>query len=254
MQRSVEGSTQVQFPLGKSARFPGCSLRAHPMHTVYRGTKCDFSGSDGDEHHSTGYTRPSSTSIAMSTVRARFVESNAVNAPVVAHVKGIKPIDQARAEAILTKFINTTESISTGAIAPTEAAAFANTGMSTSAGKNPVLGQLRRVQRDLRGLPPLLADLEFNSNKRPSETSEPAQNKKIKFDDSDDESALPEKVEVESTNEQESADEAESSQVENSDEDEETEVRVEKEEKKAKKEKKSKKEKKPKKEESDDSE
>ncbi|RKP30982.1 hypothetical protein METBISCDRAFT_26921 [Metschnikowia bicuspidata] len=123
----------------------------------------------------------------MSTVRARFVEASAVNAPVVAHIKGVKSITLGRAEAILAKFISTTETLTSG-MSATDSAAFAVTGMSTTSGKNPVLGQLRRLQRDLRGLPPLLADLEFGApDKRPAEKPA-AQNKRIKFD-SDDEAA-----------------------------------------------------------------
>lgn len=125
--------------------------------------------------------------LIMSTVRARFVEASAVNAPVVAHIKGVKSITLGRAEAILAKFISTSETLTSG-MSATDSVAFAVTGMSTKSGKNPVLGQLRRLQRDLRGLPPLLADLDFGAVGKREAEKPAAQNKRIKFD-SDDEAA-----------------------------------------------------------------
>lgn len=117
----------------------------------------------------------------MSTFRPRFSQPTAVTKPVVSHVKGIKAIHKSRAEALLSKFISTSEIVSTGAVDSTDAVAFTSIGMSSSAGKNPVLGQLRRIQRDLRGLPPLLAELDMDASKGSSET-ESVRNKRIKFD------------------------------------------------------------------------
>lgn len=118
----------------------------------------------------------------MSTYRPRRNAQNAVNAPVVAHVKGMNAISKSRAEAILTKFISTSESIAATVPGSTDEITFTNTGMSNMAGSNPVLGQLKRVQRDLRGLPPLLAELETGKHGL-EENSEQRQNKKIKFDE-----------------------------------------------------------------------
>lgn len=121
----------------------------------------------------------------MSAYRPRRTFQSAVNAPVVAHVTGVKSIEKSRAEAILSKFISTSEAISTTIPGGDESVAFSNTGMSNNAGSNPVMGQLKRVQRNLRGLPPLLAELTETTGKMTKfeDESEQPKNKKIKFDD-----------------------------------------------------------------------
>ncbi|OBA21049.1 hypothetical protein METBIDRAFT_11634 [Metschnikowia bicuspidata var. bicuspidata NRRL YB-4993] len=115
--------------------------------------------------------------------RPRRAAPSSLNNAVISHVTGVKPVDQARAEAILTKFISTSEAIATSSAS--EAIAFSKIGLSNTSGNNPILGQLKRVQRDLRGLPPLLAELD--SPKRPAdESAEEPKNKKIKFSDEND--------------------------------------------------------------------
>lgn len=118
----------------------------------------------------------------MSLLRQKRTAQNAANTPVVAHVKGFKAISKARAEAILGKFISTSEAIAAAIPGTSDEIAFTNTGLSNAAGGNPVLGQLKRVQRDLRGLPPLLAELDSVKHTI-EESSEQPQNKKIKFDE-----------------------------------------------------------------------
>ncbi|PSK38659.1 hypothetical protein C7M61_002594 [Candidozyma pseudohaemuli] len=111
-----------------------------------------------------------------------------VTKPVLAEIKGEKAIDKTRAEALLTKFISTSEAIASAIPGSGDAVEFSATGFSNFAGSNPKLGQLKRVQRELRGLPPLLAELETEYKEEPQnkkitfgDDGEP-QNKKIKFD------------------------------------------------------------------------
>lgn len=95
-------------------------------------------------------------------------------------------IKQVEAERLLTEFIDTSEIIATtipGQAASTNEILNAQTGLSNSTGNSATISQLKRLQRDLRGLPPTLT--EFNDNKKirfDDEAEQPA-NKKMKFDD-----------------------------------------------------------------------
>lgn len=159
----------------------------------------------------------------MSAYRPKRQMQSAVNAPVVMHVKGVKAIEKARAEALLTKFISTSEAISSAIVGSEDPILFTNTGMASGEGSNPVLGQLKRVQRDLRGLPPLLSELD-------TKKEEPVR-KKIKFDDEGNEEgdakeeAQDEEMEEEEEEEEKEDEEEEEEQKEEADEDEEDEIK-----------------------------
>ncbi|OVF11284.1 hypothetical protein A9F13_01g07744 [Clavispora lusitaniae] len=161
----------------------------------------------------------------MSAYRPKRQMQSAVNAPVVMHVKGVKAIEKARAEALLTKFISTSEAISSAIVGSEDPILFTNTGMASGEGSNPVLGQLKRVQRDLRGLPPLSSELD-------TKKEEPVR-KKIKFDDEGNEEgdakeeAQDEEMEEEEEKEEkeEEEEEEEEEQKEEADEDEEAEIK-----------------------------
>lgn len=114
--------------------------------------------------------------------RPRRVVQSAVNTPTTVHVNSSSIITKSEAESILSEFISTSESIATTIPgASNDEVTFSTTGLSNNTGSNAILSQLKRVQRDLRGLPPLLADFGTEA-KRADE--EPV-NKKIKFDDDD---------------------------------------------------------------------
>ncbi|EEQ39283.1 hypothetical protein CLUG_03411 [Clavispora lusitaniae ATCC 42720] len=159
----------------------------------------------------------------MSAYRPKRQMQSAVNAPVVMHVKGVKAIEKARAEALLTKFISTSEAISSAIVGSEDPILFTNTGMASGEGSNPVLGQLKRVQRDLRGLPPLSSELD-------TKKEEPVR-KKIKFDDEGNEEgdakeeAQDEEMEEEEEEEEKEDEEEEEEQKEEADEDEEDEIK-----------------------------
>ncbi|ODV81570.1 RNA polymerase I, subunit RPA14 [Suhomyces tanzawaensis NRRL Y-17324] len=172
--------------------------------------------------------------------RVRRAIPSAVNTPTEIHVTQITSIKNDDAETILTEFISASEAIANalpGTTVPQDESV--STGLSNVSGSGAVLSQLKRVQRDLRGLPPMAAEPALESNKRTKfedSASEP-QNKKIKFDDEDDEDdEQPEEPKSEEDNHNETAADADT-----------TEASVIEEDKKDKKEKKEKKEKKDKK-------
>mgnify|MGYP001063294670 CR=1 FL=1 len=186
--------------------------------------------------------------------RPRRVVPSAVNTPTAIHVYKSANISNADAEEVLSEFISVSELIATTVPGATGDDDISNnkTGFSNSTGNSAVLGQLRRVQRDLRGLPPLVQEPESKKHKFDEDTQVEPVNKKIKFDDSDEED-----------DEKEEQEDVEEQQVENDDEEDEPETveqeaekevdedeqsHSKKKEKKEKKEKKSKKEKKHKKE------
>lgn len=116
----------------------------------------------------------------MSSFRRRTQKlPSQVTKPVLIEIKGEKSIDKVRAEALLTKFINTSEAISSAIPGSDDPVVFSNTGFSSNVGTNPKIGQLKRVQRELRGLPPLLAELDAEYLKH----DDAPQNKKVVFDD-----------------------------------------------------------------------
>lgn len=109
---------------------------------------------------------------------------SALNTPTEVRVIGGKSVSAEEAERYLTTFIDASELITSGV----ENSNANSIGLSDAPGNGPILAQLRRIQRDLRGLPPLAAELP-SGNKRSLDDSEPAppMNKKIKFEDEDEE-------------------------------------------------------------------
>lgn len=192
--------------------------------------------------------------INMSAFRPRRAVPSAVNTPTEIHVKSTTGIKNSDAEIILSEFITSSEAVANAFPTSNVLEESENTGLSNATGNNAVLSQLKRVQRDLRGLPPIAA-----------EPLQPSQNKKIKFDDIDAdpvEEPLNKKIKFdeEEEEEEEASDEEEKEeeiieeeqvQVEQEEqdasEDEDVSEKKEKKHKKEKKEKKHKKEKKEKK-------
>lgn len=119
----------------------------------------------------------------MSAYRPKRSIPSAINTPTAVHIKASQAINGAEAENILNDFISVSEAIagSLPSSLDSSKATFSNTGLSSSTGNSAILSQLKRVQRDLRGLPPLLSEVVTPTpgTISPAETA----NKKIKFDD-----------------------------------------------------------------------
>lgn len=110
--------------------------------------------------------------------RPRRVLPNALNTPTCVHIKKVEPVQNVSAEEFLSNFIQVSENIVAGDELEQR------TGLLNLSSNNAVLLQLRRIQRNLRGLPPLADALPFGvAPKRTIESEETTQNKKIKFDD-----------------------------------------------------------------------
>ncbi|KAG2734703.1 hypothetical protein G9P44_002709 [Scheffersomyces stipitis] len=180
-----------------------------------------------------------------STFRPRRVVPNAVNTPILTKIQTSSSINNSEAEQILSEFIYASEAVAasftSSSLVDNEAGSA--TGFSDSAGSNALLSQLKRVQRDLRGLPPLVAE-------PTAVVTSSRDNKKIKFDDDDVEVEEPKnkKIKFDSEEPAEEVPEYEEEQEEKQEEQEQEEVTVIEEEESEKKHKKEKKEKKQKKE------
>ncbi|KAK6458749.1 RNA polymerase I subunit RPA14-domain-containing protein [Scheffersomyces xylosifermentans] len=181
-----------------------------------------------------------------STFRPRRAFPSAVNTPTLTRVNASSYVKNSEAEQILTEFISASEANNEalpGSILNNE---NNTTGFSNNAESGAVLSQLKRVQRDLRGLPPLIAE-------PPVVSTNSTENKKIKFDDNYDTFEQPKHKKIKFESEEPEAVEEEKivEKEEEADEDNEEDGEVtvtEETEKKHKKEKKEKKEKKHKKE------
>lgn len=142
--------------------------------------------------------------------RPRRANPSAINTPTEIHVKSSSTITKEDAESVLSEFISTSEAIAN--TFPTEGSVsgnseFNSTGLSNSSDNKVILGQLKRVQRDLRGLPPLAAELVVpQAEQKKFGFDEEPKNKKIKFDDSDDENEQAEDGEVVEEDEDEDED------------------------------------------------
>lgn len=186
---------------------------------------------------------------------------SAVNTPTAVRIKTSQTINKEEAEAILTDFISVSETIVGSLPNSLESGdvTSSNTGLSNGTGSSAILSQLKRVQRDLRGLPPLLSEVSSapasisateGQNKKikfdadGADVSIEPKNKKIKFDDNESDDVDMTKSVVENE-EEDKLDEEEGDEVE--DDEEEEEEREHKEQEKSKKEKHEKKEKKEKK-------
>ncbi|KAG7195964.1 uncharacterized protein KQ657_002351 [Scheffersomyces spartinae] len=181
----------------------------------------------------------------------RFIPS-ATNTPITVHINKSESISKDESEQILNEFILASEAISSTLPGSSEEITFYKTGLSNSTGSNAVLAQLRRIQRDLRGLPPMAAESPIEStgqNKRTKfdEDEEEKPNKKIKFDEEEEEAEV-EEQEVVVEEEEEEEEEAEAVEKPAQEAEAEADSKKTKKEKKDKKEKKEKKEKKDKKE------
>lgn len=196
----------------------------------------------------------------MSAYRPRRNIPSAVNTPTAVRVEASQAIDKSEAETILSDFISVSEAIAGSLPSSLDSSkiTFSNTGLSSSTGSSAILSQLKRVQRDLRGLPPLLSEVVASTpgTIAPAETI----NKKIKFDDEDADASVEPKSkkikfddsEVDASADAEMAepvttDDNEERKHDDEEEDEEEEEKLQKEPKKSKKDKHDKKEKKEKK-------
>ncbi|CDK28416.1 unnamed protein product [Kuraishia capsulata CBS 1993] len=180
-----------------------------------------------------------------STVRTRAPRKSTLNTPVVAHVAAIRVIEDDQAQVILSNFIDQCEKLEEESLSTT----LNSEGGSRTTYSGPPsekVSHLKRLQRELRGLPPLLVE---SAGSRPAKAKKafsegisgtPA-NKKIKFDD--DITPLNKKVIFEDEVADTSAMDVDTPVKETVDE----EVKSPKKEKKEKKDKKDKKEKKDKK-------
>mmetsp|Transcript_2933 Transcript_2933/g.3262 ORF Transcript_2933/g.3262 Transcript_2933/m.3262 type:complete len:216 (+) Transcript_2933:40-687(+) len=207
----------------------------------------------------------------MSAYRPKRSIPSAVNTPTAVHVEASQAINKSEAEIILTDFISVSEAIAGSLPSSLDSSqiTFSNTGLSSGSGSSAILSQLKRVQRDLRGLPPLLSEVVGSTsgtiaaaeitNKKikfdddGADVSEEPKNKKIKFDDSevdvsaDVEMTDPVATEVASDNESDEKKEEEEEEEQDKSHKESKKSKKEKHDKKEKKEKKHKKDKKEKK-------
>lgn len=101
------------------------------------------------------------------TRRPGFAGNSALNTPIVAHANG-EPQHVSRDEMLqfLERFISEKETLGGDQALGTDAAASSDISLSTS------LSQLRRVQRDFRGLPPSALEEGNESNGTQYKTKE----------------------------------------------------------------------------------
>lgn len=113
----------------------------------------------------------------MSSHRVRRAVPSALNSPTAVRVNKIQNITGSEAERLITEFINASEANASGVESDNR------TGLSKNSDSSAILSQLKRIQRNLRGLPPIISETTSQST---GTTSEPA-NKKIKFDEEEEE-------------------------------------------------------------------
>ncbi|EGV63586.1 hypothetical protein PSN45_004495 [Yamadazyma tenuis] len=128
----------------------------------------------------------------MSSFRPRRVIPSAINTPTSVVIKSSKLATQSETERILTAFIDISESVATtvpGQASSSNEILNADSGLSNSTGNAAIISQLKRLQRDLRGLPPTLTEFnlvpELSSNKKirfDDDSQDQPSNKKIKFE------------------------------------------------------------------------
>ena len=117
----------------------------------------------------------------MSTYRSKRAIPSAINTPTTVRVHRVNDTTSSEAERILTSFIDASEiNISGKGTAETN-----TTGISGGNESPAIVSRLKRIQRSLRGLPPLMSEEQFTKSNASLEDSE-RPNKKIKFDESDD--------------------------------------------------------------------
>ncbi|RCK65013.1 hypothetical protein Cantr_00974 [Candida viswanathii] len=118
----------------------------------------------------------------MSTYRSRRVIPSAINTPTSTRVHQIHNLSASQAERFLTEFIDASE-LNISGKTPT---GTPSSGLAGGSESPAVLSQLKRIQRSLRGLPPVISEPQQSENKRSAEDEADRPNKKIKFDDSED--------------------------------------------------------------------
>lgn len=115
-----------------------------------------------------------------STFKPRRVLPSSLNTPTEINVKRVTRLLQNEAERILSEFIATSENISKGALDTRNA----TTGFSDSVANGMILTQLRRIQRNMRGLPPFVPAALIETKHTSDFLNEGTlQNKRIKFND-----------------------------------------------------------------------
>ena len=160
----------------------------------------------------------------MSTYRSRRVIPSAINTPTSIRLLKINNLGASEAERALSEFIDASE-LNISGKATTD---FNTTGLAGNSESPAVLSQLKRIQRSLRGLPPVISEQQ-SENKRSADEETDRPNKKIKFDESEDNTE--EVKEEEDDEEQPKYEEEEEEEEEEEDDDEEEKVQEEEEEK-----------------------
>ena len=117
----------------------------------------------------------------MSTYRSRRVIPSAINTPTSIRLLKINNLGASEAEKALSEFIDASE-LNISGKATTD---FNTTGLAGNSESPAVLSQLKRIQRSLRGLPPVISEQQ-SENKRSADEETDRPNKKIKFDESED--------------------------------------------------------------------
>ncbi|EMG46291.1 hypothetical protein SBY92_002477 [Candida maltosa Xu316] len=143
----------------------------------------------------------------MSTYRSKRVIPSAINTPISIRAHNVKNVTGSDVERILTEFIDASELNISGKVTDETK----TTGLAGNSESPAVLSQLKRIQRSLRGLPPIISE-----QPSVSKTSEEPdrQNKKIKFDDSDENDAKESEKNDEESEESEESESSEASEVE----------------------------------------
>ncbi|CAI5760007.1 unnamed protein product [Candida verbasci] len=162
----------------------------------------------------------------MSSYRSKRVIPNSLNTPTAVRVDQELNIDENDAEILLNEFIQASEVNVTGKSDQINSAGLSINNVDSSA----ILSQLKRIQRSLRGLPPLITEQQQPISRSDTTTTEKPMNKKIKFDDDDDDDDAIEvdKKEEEQKEEVEKKDSSESEGEEESEKEEEVKPKTEK--------------------------
>lgn len=126
------------------------------------------------------------------SARLRRPIQSSVNTPTVIHIRSEKHVDNNTAESILSEFVLASENTPEPTIKVSLELSGSDKegGLANGAGVSALLSQLRRIQRSLRGLPPIISNSDgtqnktapFNDSVDASFEGEP-KNKKIKFDE-----------------------------------------------------------------------
>ena len=130
--------------------------------------------------------------LKMFSSRSRKALSSAINSPTTVYVRSSQTLSNDGAEHFLNDFITTSESIP-NSITGIASSDSEKTHLSLA---QPILGnaaipsQLKRMQRSLRGLPPVISEVAHtigsdNAEKKSPDVPQETPRKKIKFDDAE---------------------------------------------------------------------